>query len=970
MRNYPALAVLVAAVLWSDTGAAYGISVDGRPPDWGISSGVLPLNVNTGHIARGPGAGNNHYGEFVWNDQTGDERDAFASPSDPRVDLASFHVTSTDTHLYFLAVFTGAPEDHPNRATQLQIAIDRDRVDASGETALGRDCDTSVASAAAWEYLVVTSFGADATEPFVFDTAMVDQASVDTAQGMDGTDRTIEIGVPWADIGGLPSAPLRFTVVSLMADRDDLAMDVTGGSDVLDAVTAYGHPSVSPGTVLEVQDGVVDHHFDIWFHLDPDVEPKAPLSIGEVFPAATPAEVWIEIFNASGEALDLAGFRLGDQEDVAGTGEAMFVFGAGATIPAGQAQAVAGDATAFFGVQAFNPSYELVDADPLVPELAADPLWGDSDLVPELAGDQILLIDSSFTVLDAVAWGTGVYPSVDAVAAPTAGSSLARVGAWRDSDGAADWAALATPTPREVAAPCAGAYGAALPESTPCTLGNPCTEDSCNASGACLTGATITCTDDSNERTVDACDPILVLGCYRPAAAGTQCTDADADDCKDAQCDGLGSCDQTRGDEAAGTTCPDGDPDDCHRARCDGNGVCDPLHGNEPPGTACPDTTPGDCKTPGCDGTGDCSQLRGNQPASTACDDTTPEDCFTSACDSVGNCSQSAALYATSYVCRISGGLCDPPESCDGATGICPPDLIGTGECRPSGGVCDLPEVCDGVSAACPTDRKLTTECRQSEGDCDPAESCDGSGDHCPPDGKSTEECRGSEGDCDSAELCDGIGDHCPSDLKSSGECRGVAGDCDQPESCDGLNDHCPPDLKLSIECRGSQGPCDVAEACDGVGDHCPADGKSYAMCRPAGPGCDLAEFCNGTNDTCPADLLAPALTPCDDGDACTAKTQCNASGACVGGIDMCGGGIRRDAGVPEDGGPYDAARPDAGAVDGSGPGADVVELPPPIDAAPALGCGCQTMGGAPAPQWGVALGLLFLLLARLRPRW
>ena len=96
-----------------------------------------------------------------------------------------------------------------------------------------------------------------------------------------------------------------------------------------------------------------------------------------------------------------------------------------------------------------------------------------------------------------------------------------------------------------------------------------------------------------------------------------------------------------------------------------------------------------------------------------------------------------ARLRDSGFVCRPSAGLCDVPESCDGASPDCPPDEVAEAgvECRPTAGPCDVAESCDGMSASCPPDDFLASgECRPAAGECDVAESCDGTGPSCPPD--------------------------------------------------------------------------------------------------------------------------------------------------------------------------------------------------------------------------------------------
>jgi hypothetical protein len=69
-------------------------------------------------------------------------------------------------------------------------------------------------------------------------------------------------------------------------------------------------------------------------------------------------------------------------------------------------------------------------------------------------------------------------------------------------------------------------------------------------------------------------------------------------------------------------------------------------------------------------------------------------------------------FQSSTTTCRISGGCCDPAESCTGSSGACPEDLLFGPEttCRPSdGSKCDAPEVCDGVNASCPADACAAT---------------------------------------------------------------------------------------------------------------------------------------------------------------------------------------------------------------------------------------------------------------------
>jgi hypothetical protein len=274
-------------------------------------------------------------------------------------------------------------------------------------------------------------------------------------------------------------------------------------------------------------------------------------------------------------------------------------------------------------------------------------------------------------------------------------------------------------------------------------------------------------------------------------------------------------------------------------------------------------------------------------------------------------------LLPPTTVCRAAADVCDIPESCTGTAGPCPADqkqpngtactsdgnpctldqCDGAGDscmhpagnagatCRVSAGVCDVAETCDGASTACPADgfASSSTVCRNSAGVCDTAENCTGTGAACPSDSlePASTVCRASAGACDIAENCTGTGVNCPSDsvMGAFVTCRPSAGPCDEAENCSGFSTSCPADAfkSSSTTCRASAGQCDVAEHCTGSGAACPADvlAGPTVTCRAAADICDVAEVCSGLNTACPPDLMAPDGTPCDDASACTTSDTC-----------------------------------------------------------------------------------------------
>lgn len=166
-----------------------------------------------------------------------------------------------------------------------------------------------------------------------------------------------------------------------------------------------------------------------------------------------------------------------------------------------------------------------------------------------------------------------------------------------------------------------------------------------------------------------------------------------------------------------------------------------------------------------------------------SCDDGprngTRESCCTGECE----------LRPSGTPCRAPRGACDLAETCDGTSGVCPPDRFAPADlvCRPAAGACDVPERCSGEEPACPADRlrERGVPCRPAAGLCDLAEACDGRAAACPDDRKSTARCRAARDACDAAEWCGGVANDCPPDASLP---DGAA--CDDGLACT-LDDAC-----------------------------------------------------------------------------------------------------------------------------------------------------------------------------------
>ena len=89
-------------------------------------------------------------------------------------------------------------------------------------------------------------------------------------------------------------------------------------------------------------------------------------------------------------------------------------------------------------------------------------------------------------------------------------------------------------------------------------------------------------------------------------------------------------------------------------------------------------------------------------------------------------CSPTCQLLPANTECRASAGACDPVETCDGAGGQCPADIISSAGfgCADDGNEC-TDDVCDGVSTDCTHPSKpVGTSCAGGTGACTGAGTC------------------------------------------------------------------------------------------------------------------------------------------------------------------------------------------------------------------------------------------------------
>ncbi len=181
----------------------------------------------------------------------------------------------------------------------------------------------------------------------------------------------------------------------------------------------------------------------------PGIGPVDHLLISEVLydPDAGQGSVeWIEIFNPTGDVLDLAPYKIGDEETLGG-GEGLLQFPPGAEIATGQVIVIAEDALAFNSAFGFDPDYEFTNSGSFVPDMLKYTAWASGSVNLAASGDEVLLLDIFDNLTDSVSWGTSNWAFNPDVNPVSQGHSIERFTIYQDTDTAADWIDQPIPTP-------------------------------------------------------------------------------------------------------------------------------------------------------------------------------------------------------------------------------------------------------------------------------------------------------------------------------------------------------------------------------------------------------------------------------------------------------------------------------------------------------------------------------------------
>lgn len=470
-------------------------------------------------------------------------------------------------------------------------------------------------------------------------------------------------------------------------------------------------------------------------------------------------------------------------------------------------------------------------------------------------------------------------------------------------------------------------------DGSPCDDEDACTQaDSCQA-GECVGAEAKTCeaTDDCHE--AGECDKDTGECTPKAKDNGASCDDGQTcttnDVCTDGACggeavvcdDGLAcskdSCDEESGACAADTSqCSCNTDADCQDGNaCNGNEICDPEQKLCKLGAHVVCAASADpCQRNACvPETGECELEPVDNGAS--CDDL-------NACTRVDTCQEgvcvggSAVVCAALNQCHSAGtcspdtGLCDnPPKAgpCNDGNACTTGDACQAGECvGKTATVCAASDQCHDAGVCSPANGSCSNPAKANGVQCNDGNACT-SGDSCQNGSCSPSSqvtcsaldschavgvCNTTTGVCTNPAKADGTacndGLNCTTgDKCTAGKCGGTAQVCNDGIAC--TVDSCSEKLggcttnssacacQTSADCNDGN-PCNGIETCN----------LQTLQCQPG-----AAVDCSGLNDACNVGTCSVATgkcqatpkangTSCDDGNACTQSSSCQA-GACQG---------------------------------------------------------------------------------------
>ena len=259
---------------------------------------------------------------------------------------------------------------------------------------------------------------------------------------LDNADHQVD-GVSWAGSSAILEPPVQAVAESHSLERSPAYQDTDRAADWID------QEQPSPGQVdLSI---FTPTPTDVGITITPPGLPTLLLSEVLYNPqgVSEPDGEWMEIYNFGTSSVNLGGIKLGDEESL-GQGEGMLLFPDGAAIAAQGVVVVANRSATFNNVYGFSPDYEIMDSDPLVPEMLRYTAWSHGALNLGNNADEVLLLDYQDQLVDAISWGgSSVFLDPSLALAPE-GYSFERYPPGTDTDSAVDWREQPAPDPAQV----------------------------------------------------------------------------------------------------------------------------------------------------------------------------------------------------------------------------------------------------------------------------------------------------------------------------------------------------------------------------------------------------------------------------------------------------------------------------------------------------------------------------------------
>jgi hypothetical protein len=162
-----------------------------------------------------------------------------------------------------------------------------------------------------------------------------------------------------------------------------------------------------------------------------------------------PANEWIELYNAGSQAILLGDYKIGDCQ-TSGGGEGMYQFVPGTSLAAGKVLVISNQAISFIAAYGFRPDFELVESDPDIPNLTNYLVWCSGAVNLGNLSDEVLLLDGSNQVIDALSWGSSSWAFNPPCPDVAEGHSLERRPVNSDTNRAVDWVDQDLPTPGQI----------------------------------------------------------------------------------------------------------------------------------------------------------------------------------------------------------------------------------------------------------------------------------------------------------------------------------------------------------------------------------------------------------------------------------------------------------------------------------------------------------------------------------------